>query len=97
MTALMLIVMLALRIFLAPLAAEAQQPGKVSRIGVLYPGSPAAAERWLAPHLHQKQDDGWMGVAVQPPVRHSLSPGERHEQNSGQRQQCGASHDVLPV
>ena len=60
MTTLMLLVMLALRLFLAPLTAEAQQPGKVSRIGVLYPGSPAAAERWQAILLQSLHDLGYV-------------------------------------
>jgi len=40
MTALMLLVMLALRLFLAPLAATAQPRGTLPRVGVLDPGSP---------------------------------------------------------
>lgn len=40
MTALALTVMLALGIFLVPLASDAQQPGKVYRIGRLTPGPP---------------------------------------------------------
>ena len=60
MKALALTVMFALRLFLAPLAAEAQQPGKVARIGVLYPGSPAAAERWRAMLLQGLHDLGYV-------------------------------------
>ena len=44
-------------VFLLSFPAGAQQPGKVARIGVLYPGSPAAAERWrvmLLQGLHDR-------------------------------------------
>jgi len=60
MKALALTVMFALSLFLAPLAAKAQQPEKVSRIGVLYPGSPAAAERWQAMLLQGLHDLGYV-------------------------------------
>jgi putative ABC transport system substrate-binding protein len=60
MKALALTVMFALSLFLAPLAAEAQQPGKVARIGVLSPGSPAAAERWRAMLLQGLYDLGYV-------------------------------------
>jgi putative tryptophan/tyrosine transport system substrate-binding protein len=59
MKALVFTVLLALS-FTATLAAEAQQPGKVSRIGVLYPGSPAAAERWRAILLQGLHDLGYV-------------------------------------
>ena len=55
-----LITTLAFGLLCAPRAVEAQQPGKVSRIGVLYPGSPAAAERWRAMLLQGLHDLGYV-------------------------------------
>jgi len=43
----LVLITLALGILVVSLTVEAQQPGKVSRIGVLYPGSPAV----IAPQL----------------------------------------------
>jgi len=56
MTALVLLVALALSIFLAPLAAEAQPAGKVYRIGRLIPGPPiesSAFEEAFRQGLHE--------------------------------------------
>src|SRR6267143_496015 len=60
MTALALTVKLALGLFLAPLTAEAQQPGKVSHIGVLYLGSPSATERQRSMLLQGLHDLGYV-------------------------------------
>src|SRR5262249_57779600 len=60
MTALAFIIALALSVLAAPLAAEAQQPGKVARIGVLYPGTPSAAERLQAMLLQGLRDLGYV-------------------------------------
>jgi len=56
----LVLITLALGILVVSLTVEAQQPGKVSRIGVLYPGSPAAAERWQAILLQSLHDLGYV-------------------------------------
>jgi len=49
---------LALGIFLAPLPTEAQQPGRMARIGFLHPGSGPAAIPFLAAFLEGLRDLG---------------------------------------
>ena len=54
------LIMLALTMLTAPLTSDAQQPGKVSRIGVLYVGSPSAAERQRSILLQGLHDLGYV-------------------------------------
>src|SRR5262245_46985974 len=61
MTALALIVALALSILTAPLVAEVQQPGKVHRIGWLYAGSlPAGSHPLLESFRQGPRDLGYV-------------------------------------
>src|SRR5437016_8867801 len=60
MKATALLATLVLGILLAPLATAVPQPAKVPRIGVLYPGSPSAAERLQAMLLQGLHDLGYV-------------------------------------
>jgi len=55
-----LTVVLALGLLLAPLAAEAQQPAKVPRIGVLSPYSPSDTALWHQAFRQGLRDLGWL-------------------------------------
>src|SRR5438093_6030736 len=54
------IIALALSLLWLQLTAAVPQSAKVPRIGVLYPGSPAAAERWQAMLLQGLHDLGYV-------------------------------------
>jgi len=60
MTALVLIIMLTLDVFIAPFAAEAQPPAKVPRIGVLMPALNPERTRNLAAFRDALRDLGWV-------------------------------------
>src|SRR5882724_13039690 len=55
-----LLVTLALGLLVAPLAAEAQPPAKVPRIGVLSTGSPPATVAFFAPFIQGLRDLGYV-------------------------------------
>lgn len=54
------VVAFALSLLTAPLAAEAEQPRKVARIGFLSPGSPAAAPKLLEAFRQGLRELGWV-------------------------------------
>ena len=60
MTALALIIMLALGVLVAPFAAEAQQPAKIRRIGVLMPALNPERTRNLEAFRDARRDLGWV-------------------------------------
>jgi hypothetical protein len=55
---------LALGLVAAPLAAEAQQGGKVWRVGFLYPGTPSAAHRLAVAFREGLRDLGYVEQSV---------------------------------
>lgn len=73
------IVVLALSMLAAPLAAEAQQAGKVPRLGVLLPAeSPSPKEPNLAAFRQALRDLGYVeGQTVAIEYRYGLGRGER--------------------
>ncbi len=60
MTALALILLLTLGLLVAPRAVEAQQPGKVYRIGMLRPGPPTVNPHVLEAFRHGLREQGWV-------------------------------------